>query len=122
LYARERVLFNENQVHSELPAWYQVDMTTDSLDLELLVAKIQQQLAPRAEVLHNVKLDGRLSKTKRQIDVLVRESIGQYDIQIIIDCKDYKKPVDVKGVEEFHGLFRDVGAHKGVLVSVRRVC
>jgi hypothetical protein len=91
-------------------------MTTDSLDLELLVAKIQQQLAPRAEVLHNVKLDGRLSKTKRQIDVLVRESIGQYDIQIIIDCKDYKKPVDVKGVEEFHGLFRDVGAHKGVLV------
>ncbi len=91
-------------------------MTTDSCDLELLVAKIQQQLAPKAEVLHNVRLDGRLSKTKRQIDVLVRESIGQYEIQIIIDCKDYNKPVDVKGVEEFDGLLRDVGAHKGVLV------
>jgi hypothetical protein len=91
-------------------------MTTDSRDLEILVAKIQKQLAPKAEVLHDVRLDGRLSKTKRQIDVLVRERIGQYEIQIIIDCKDYNKPVDVKGVEEFEGLLRDVGAQKGVLV------
>jgi hypothetical protein len=89
---------------------------TDSRDLEILVTKIQKQLAPNAEVLHDVKLDGRLSKTKRQIDVLVREKIGQYEISIIIDCKDYNKPVDVKGVEEFDGLLRDVGAQKGVLV------
>jgi hypothetical protein len=85
-------------------------------DLELLVAKIQKQLAPKSEVLHNVKMDGRRSKTRRQIDVLVREKIGQYDISIIIDCKDHKHPVDIKGVEEFYGLFRDVGAQKGVLV------
>jgi hypothetical protein len=38
------------------------------------------------------------------------------EIQIIIDCKDYNRPVDVKGVEEFDGLLRDVGAQKGVLV------
>lgn len=92
-------------------------MTTDSRELEILVAKIQKELAPKAEVLHDVRLDGRLSKTKRQIDVLVREKIGQYEIQIIIDCKDYNKPVDLKGVEEFDGLLRDVGAQKGVLVS-----
>ena len=47
---------------------------------------------------------------------MVREKIGQYEIQIIIDCKDYNRPVDVKGVEEFDGLLRDVGAQKGVLV------
>ncbi len=86
-------------------------------ELELLVAKIQKQLAPKAEVQHNVFVDGRLSKRKRQIDVLVRERIGQYEIRIIIDCKDYNKPIDVKGVEEFAGLLADVGAHKGVLVS-----
>jgi hypothetical protein len=85
-------------------------------ELELLVAKIQRQLAPKAEILHNVKLDGRLSKQKRQIDVLVRDRIGQYEINIVIDCKDYADPVDVKGVEEFDGLLRDVGAQKGVLV------
>ena len=94
-------------------------MTKASRELEQLVARIQQQLAPKAEVLHDVKLDGRQSKRKRQIDVLVREQIGQYDIKIIIDCKDYKTPVDVKGVEEFYGLLDDVGAQKGVLVCPR---
>ena len=91
-------------------------MIKASRELELLVARIQQQLAPKAEVLHDVKLDGRQSKRKRQIDVLVREQVGQYDIKIIIDCKDHKTPVDVKAVEEFYGLLDDVGAQKGVLV------
>ena len=85
-------------------------------DLEELVAKIQKQLAPESDVIHDVMLDGRLSKRKRQIDVLVKQNVGQYEIQIIIDCKDYKRPVDVKGVEEFYGLLCDVGAQKGVLV------
>ena len=88
-------------------------MTKASRDLELLVAKIQKQLAPDSEVLHDVKLDGRESNRKRQIDVLVRQRIGQYEIQIVIDCKDYARPVDVKGVEEFYGLLLDVGAQKG---------
>jgi len=91
-------------------------MTKSSRDLELLVAKIQKQLAPDSEVLHDVKLDGLQSNRKRQIDVLVLQQIGQYKIQIVIDCKDYAKPVDVKGVEEFYGLLTDVGAQKGVLV------
>lgn len=91
-------------------------MAKTSVELELLVQKIQQQLAPKAEVLHNVKLVGRRTGAKRQIDVLVCERIGQYEINIVIDCKDYKNPVDVKGVEEFAGLLDDVGAQKGVLV------
>lgn len=91
-------------------------MTKASRELELLVAKIQKQLAPHSEVLHDVQLDGRQSKRKRQVDVLVRQKVGQYEIQIVIDCKDYARPVDVKGVEEFHGLLSDVGAQKGVLV------
>jgi hypothetical protein len=91
-------------------------MDKSYVKLELLVQKIQQQLAPKAEVLHNVKLTGRRTGSNRQIDVLVREKIGQYEINIVIDCKDYKHPVDVKGVEEFSGLLDDVGAQKGVLV------
>jgi hypothetical protein len=91
----------------------------DSVDLEKLVQRIQQELAPKSQVAHNVKLDGRRSGTKRQIDVLVTEQVGQYTINIIIDCKDYKHPVDVKGVEEFAGLLHDVGGQKGVLVCPR---
>jgi len=88
----------------------------DSRDLEILVTKIQKQLAPDAEVIHDAKLPGRRSGTQRQIDVLVRQKIGQYEMLIVLDCKDYARPVDVKGVEEFHGLMTDVGANKGALV------
>ena len=90
--------------------------TPDWKELEYLVAMIQQQLSPDALVQHNAMLDGHDSETKRQIDVLVEQNIGQYTMRIVIDCKDYAKPVDVKGVEEFHGLVQDVRAHKGALV------
>ena len=83
---------------------------------EQLVADIQRDLAPTATVSHNVKLPGRDSETDRQIDVLVEQTIGQYTVRIVIDCKDYGRPVDVKGVEEFIGMVRDVGAHQGSMV------
>ena len=88
----------------------------DWRDLEQLVAKIQRSLAPTASVEHNVNVMGVESETERQIDVLVKQRIGQYEMTIAIDCKDYKRPVDVKGVEEFAGMVRDIRANKGVLV------
>jgi hypothetical protein len=91
-------------------------MTKQSRELEILVHKIQRQLAPSAEVLHDVRLPGKFSKRDRQIDVLVRQKIGQYEMLIVLDCKDYARPVDVTGVEAFHELLADVGAHKGALV------
>lgn len=84
--------------------------------LELLVAEIQRELAPDAEVTHNVRIKGRDSEQMRQVDALVRKQVGQYEIVIAIDCKDYADPVDVKGVEEFQGLLIDIGAHKGAMV------
>lgn len=92
------------------------DKVPDWKELEYLVAMIQKQLSPDASVQHNVLLDGIDSETKRQIDVLVEQNIGQYTMRIVIDCKDYSKPVNVKGVEEFHGLVQDVRAHRGALV------
>jgi Restriction endonuclease len=57
-----------------------------------------------------------LSGTQRQIDVLMRQQVGHYVMNIVLECKDYKRPVDVKRVEEFHGLLQDVCAQKGALV------
>ena len=91
-------------------------MKTGSREFEQLVARIQQQLAPDADVLHDVRLEGRATKRKRQVDVLVTQQVGQYEIRIVIECKDYARPVDVKGVEAFYGLLGDVGGQKGVLV------
>ena len=37
-------------------------------------------------------------------------------MNIVLECKDYARPVDVKRVEEFQGLLEDVGANKGASV------
>ncbi|WP_174906272.1 restriction endonuclease [Burkholderia diffusa] len=85
-------------------------------EFEQLVARIQQDLAPDAKVEHDVMLVGEVTGERRQVDVLLTQNIGQYTMRVAIDCKDYKTPVDVKGVEEFSGLVDDIGVNKGVLV------
>jgi len=90
------------------PAWKQ---------FELLAATIQRELAADAIVTLNAKVLGRRSNTERQIDVLVEQHVGQFHLKIVMDCKDHRQPVDVKGVEEFIGLVADVGAHKGAMIA-----
>lgn len=113
---------NEELVRLKASATTFIQMTDEAKKmpewklLEHLVAEIQRQLAPDASVQHNVHLYGVDTETQRQIDVLVEQQVGQYAMRIVIDCKDYSKPVDVKGVEEFVGLIRDVRAQKGALV------
>jgi hypothetical protein len=84
---------------------------------ESLVASIQRLLAPGSEVTQDVRVLGHRSGTERQIDIAVRHNVGQYNIFVAIDCKDYAAPVDVKGVEEFAGLVEDVRANKGAMVA-----
>lgn len=57
-------------------------------------------------------LDGVDSVTKRQIDVLVEQNIGQYTMQIVIDCKDYAKPVDEKATRNSMVWFKTSGPTK----------
>lgn len=88
-------------------------------EFEVLVAKIQKELAADSLVTHDDKIMGRKSKRMRQIDVSIRSKIGQFDVLIIIDCKDYAEPVDVKAVEEFIGLVDDVGAQQAAIVAAK---
>lgn len=84
---------------------------------EKLAAKIQADLAPTATVSHNEKLFGRKSETERQIDITVRQSVGQFNILIVIDAKDHKAPVDIPELGSFIDLVDDVGAQRGAMVS-----
>lgn len=88
-------------------------------EFEILVAKIQKELAADSVVTHDDKIIGRKSERMRQIDVSIRSKIGQFDVLIIIDCKDYAEPVDVKAVEEFMGLVEDVGAQQAAIVAAK---
>src|ERR1700722_19676394 len=84
---------------------------------EKLAYEIQREFAGSATVTLNDSIQGIDSKVSRQIDISVRQNVGQYPILVVIDCKDYKDPVDVKAVEEFGGLVRDVRANRGALIS-----
>ena len=86
---------------------------------EDLAAHIQRTLAPGAIVEQNVRIVGKRSGVKREIDIVVRMKAGQYDLFVAIDCKDYNRKVDVKAVEEFIGLAKDVGANKGAMIGSR---
>jgi hypothetical protein len=72
---------------------------------------------PSANITANAKILGRLSNTERQIDLLIDEQVCDWSLKIAIDAKNHNRKIDVKDVEEFLGLVRDIGAHKGVMIS-----
>lgn len=85
---------------------------------EDLVSHIQATLAPGAVVERNVRMTGR-SGLERQLDICVRMKVGQFDLLIVIDCKDYNRKVNVNDVEAVMGLCQDVGANQGAIVTAR---
>jgi hypothetical protein len=72
---------------------------------------------PLARIKANAKLPGKFSRTDRQIDLLIEEDIVDYWFRIVVDGKYRNRKLDVKDVEEFLGLVRDVGGHKGIMIS-----
>lgn len=72
---------------------------------------------PQSEISWNVFLTGRFSGAKRQIDILIDAIIEGSQFRTVVDAKMYNKAVDVKAVEEFLGLMRDVGADRGLMVT-----
>lgn len=66
---------------------------------------------PDLTVISNAKITGIISNRKRQIDVLVDYRFEQnLERRLIIDAKERKRPIDIKEVESFEGLMKDVGA------------
>jgi hypothetical protein len=65
----------------------------------------------------NAALTGSSSGVKRQIDILIdarwEEGVAQ---RIIYDAKRRKRKIDVKDIESFEGMMRDVRASRGVIV------
>lgn len=85
---------------------------------EDLVTEIQKVLSPDAIVTPNDKIPGK-SGIERQIDISVRAKVGEFELLMIIDCKDYKSRIDINTVEQVRGLAEDVRANKAALVSFK---
>lgn len=68
-------------------------------------------------VIPNARINGFISKRKRQIDVLVDYRFdSDLNRRIIFDAKQRKRPIDIKEVESFEGLMKDVNAKRGFIV------
>ncbi len=82
---------------------------------EKFVESIQRDLTPQAEVQHNVFIKGK-SGVNRQIDIAVKYNLGQFNLLVVIDTKDWKNPIDINDVGSFSDLVEDIGANKGAIV------
>lgn len=86
---------------------------------ERLIASLisEEYSSEDTTVIANAKFKGRLSKSQRQLDVLIEKRfIGDRSRRIIVDAKKHTRPIHIKEVEAFEGMLRDCEASKGILV------
>jgi hypothetical protein len=81
------------------------------------VAELVAALDGNAEVIHNKRVEARLSKAMRQVDVWVQGEIIRQKIVIVVECKFTSRPLEIGVVDEFVGKLLDLGADRGVLYS-----
>jgi len=74
------------------------------------------QLYPNATVTKNDYIRGSLSDLDREIDVSIKITIESQQLLYIVQCKDWKKPVDIKVLGEFAAVIQDVQASKVFLL------
>jgi len=67
-------------------------------------------------VTKNVHIYGQLSGLDREIDVSVRITVGDVHLLYVVQCKDWKSPVDIRTLGEFSAVIQDVKAAKGFLL------
>ena len=86
-------------------------------EFEAIIARLQTTFNKGTIVTRDEKLPGNLSGRLRQIDVCIRTKVGTENVLIIVECKKLNRKVDVKAVESFIGVKKDVGAQMGIMVS-----
>jgi Restriction endonuclease len=81
------------------------------------IAELVAALDDTVEVAHNKRVEAKLSKAMRQVDVWVRGEIIRQEIIIVVECKPVSRPLAIGAVDEFVGKLLDLGADRGVLYS-----
>ncbi len=85
------------------------------VEFEAVVAEVIRALDPRATVKQGEWVEG--PDGERECDVLVDGTLNGAPRRVLVECKDYAKPVSVEKVEALASKFPDVGAHAAVLCS-----
>ncbi|WP_033344533.1 restriction endonuclease [Catenuloplanes japonicus] len=73
---------------------------------------------PPVEVGYNRRVEGRLSRSLRRVDVLIQGAVLGIQVTAAIEClQRRRRPVDVGAVDRFVGKLLDIGADRGILYS-----
>ena len=86
-------------------------------DYELYVTRHFQKLFPEASISHDIKRMGVVSRTERQIDILIEQAIAGITLTVVVDCKFFNRKITINHVESFLSFLRDVKASKGILIT-----
>ena len=89
----------------------------DWKEYEIYITRHFQKLFPDTPIQRDVRREGIISKTKRQIDILIEGRVAGFDLKVIVDCKYFNKKVTVKEVESFLSFLQDLKASKGILIT-----
>lgn len=89
----------------------------DWKEYESIVIDECERVYGRSHVRRNVFIKGVFSGTKRQIDILVDDIERAPGDKIVYEVKYYARKINIKIVEAFISMLKDVGIEKGVMVS-----
>lgn len=86
---------------------------------EVYITKHFRRLFPGSSISHDVKRQGLISKTTRQVDILIESQVVGHSLTTVVDCKYFNRKVDITCVDAFLSFVRDVRASKGIMITNR---
>lgn len=72
---------------------------------------------PDSKIERNIKMQGRLSKTAREIDILLTDTVFGCSMELVIECKNWRSKLDVADIGAFIDKLKDIGISKGIIIS-----
>jgi len=111
------MMLNVHQYWHIMHDYFIWEWSMDWKEYETYITRHFQRLFPGTSIQHNVRRKGLISKTMRQIDILIEGRLAGFDLKIIVDCKYFNTNVDVKEVESFLSFLQDLKASKGILIT-----
>ncbi len=70
-----------------------------------------------SKVTRNAEIDGRHTRAKRDVDVLIEGRLNAFAVRIAVEAKNYQDRVGVEKIEALHSKLEDIGVDLGVMVS-----
>jgi hypothetical protein len=93
-------------------------MPARSTPFQKLVLHLQEQLSPTATVAESAFLIHRLTGESREVDVVVRATVGEHPVVVSLECIEHGRPADVTWVEQMITKHAHLDTNRLVLVSL----